>query len=84
MKNNRIESLADIKELQEQGVMDKSNALFHKLSLCVRKALSDEDRLGCHLIDIYRHLGRCIDSNYTYYDTLMDVWSEYFLKEDRT
>ena len=83
MKNNRIESLADIKELEAQG-MSKSNALFHKLSLCAKKAILDEERQGCHLIDIYRHLGRCIDSNYTYYDKLMDVWSEYFLKEDRT
>ena len=73
-----LDTLEKIKKLQAEG-MSKEQALFHKLCLCMHKICADHDRLGCHFITTARYLGRCIESNYTYYDTLMDVWCDYFL-----
>ena len=73
-----IKTLEDIKNLVAQG-MSKEQALFHKLCLCMHKICDDHDRLGCHFITTARHLGRCIDSDYTYYDALIDAWCNYFL-----
>lgn len=75
-----IKTLADINTLVEQG-MTKEQALFHKLCLCMHKIEQNYDKLGCHFITTAKYLGRCIESNYTYYDTLMDVWSNYFLSD---
>ena len=54
-------------------------AFYYKLWMCLKKALADEKELGCHCNDIVRHLGRSVDSGYTYFDPLMNAWCEYFL-----
>lgn len=73
-----IKTLEDIRSLVAQG-MSKEQALFYKLGLCLKKIYSDHDRLGCHTITTVKYMGRCIESNYTYYDTLIDAWCNYFL-----
>lgn len=51
---------------------------YHKLWKCLEKSLSD-DKLGCHANNIVVHLGKSVESNYTYYDESFDRWCDYFL-----
>lgn len=73
-----VKTLEDVKKLVEMG-MSKSQALYYKLWLCMKKALADHDRLGCHCNTIALHLGRSVESGEKYYDALTDVWCDYFL-----
>lgn len=71
----------EIREIEEKAT-DKNRkeiAFYFKLWLCLKKALADEDKLGCHCNNIVKHLGKCVESNYHYYDVSMNVWAEYFL-----
>ena len=56
----------------------RGQALYYKLWACLKKALSD-DKLACHCNSIIVHLGKSVESQYTYYDALMDSWCSYFL-----
>lgn len=53
---------------------------YYKLWKCLKKALADEDKLGCHCNHIVVQLGRSVESGYTYYDKGFDIWCDYFLK----
>ena len=69
------------KPITEIDARTRGQKLYHKLWSCMKKAIADEDQFGCHLNEIALHLGRSIESRETYYDTLIDVWCDYFLKE---
>ncbi|MBR3742290.1 MAG: hypothetical protein IKN04_17850 [Clostridia bacterium] len=56
----------------------RGQALYYKLWACLKKALADE-KLCCHCNSIIVHLGKSVESQYTYYDALMDSWCSYFL-----
>lgn len=58
---------------------EKGKEFYYKLWRCLKKALANEDKLGCHANNIVKHLGRSIDSNYQYYDKAIDDWCDYFL-----
>lgn len=75
-------TLAEIKKLESEGYMTKSQILYYKLWACLRIAMLDEGELGCHCNDIVKHLGKSVESQFTYYDTLMDVWCNYFLEKN--
>jgi hypothetical protein len=53
--------------------------LYYKLHKCLKKAMSTDD-LGCHVNDIIVNLAKSIESHETWYDALIDVWCDYFLK----
>jgi len=76
-----IEIEGSLVEHMNQQAETREQKLQKKLWDCMKKALSDEDKYGCHLREIALHLGRSIESKETYYDTLIDVWCDYFLKE---
>lgn len=59
----------------------KGQKLYDKLWACMRKALADHDKYGCHCNEIAVHLGRSVESQQTYYNTLIDVWCDYFLND---
>lgn len=53
---------------------------YYKLWGALKKALADEDELGCHANSIVVELGKSIESQYTYYNAGFDGWLDYFLK----
>lgn len=59
----------------------KSIELYYKLHKCLRKAISEEE-LGCHVNNIIRHLAKSIESEETWYDSFIDIWCDYFLKNN--
>ena len=69
-----------VKHMEEHDT-PKGIKLYRKLWACMEKAIGNKAKYGCHLNEIARHLGRSIESNETYYDTLIDVWCDYFLKD---
>jgi len=62
----------------------RSIAYYYKLWKCLKKALADEDRLGCHCNNIVVHLGKSVESGFTYYDQHHDAWCDYFLETGGT
>lgn len=57
----------------------KARDYYYKLWKCLKRAMSD-DKLACHCNNIIVHLGKSIESNYTYYNGMHDAWCDYFLK----
>lgn len=68
--------------LEQQQCKDETNArdFYNKLWKCLKRALSD-DEIACHCNDIVVHLGKSIESNFTYYNNSMDQWCDYFLEK---
>ena len=58
----------------------KAIELYFKLTACLKKALDDEENLGCHINKIIMDLAKCIESEYEYYDANAEIWCDYFLK----
>ena len=58
--------------------MNKSQNFYYKLHKCLKIALNN-DELSCHANSIIVHLGKSIESQYTYYDENFDSWCDYFL-----
>lgn len=56
----------------------KAIEFYHKLWKCLRKAMSS-DELACHCNNIVVHLGKSVESNFTYYNETTDKWCDYFL-----
>ena len=52
----------------------------YKCWKALKKALGDE-KLACHANIIIVHLGRSIESNYTYYNVMFNAWLDYFLEK---
>ena len=75
-----IEIEGSLVEYMNRRAETKEKRLHKKLWECMKKALANEEKYGCHLREIALHLGRSIESKETYYDTLIDVWCDYFLK----
>lgn len=75
-----IEIKGNLVDYMNQQAETRERKLQKKLWDCLKKALANEKEYGCHLRDIAMHLGRSIESKETYYDTLIDVWCDYFLK----
>lgn len=59
--------------------MTKAKEYYFKLWKCLKKALADEEKLGCHCNNIIVHLGKSVESGYTYYNESHDHWCDYFL-----
>ena len=76
-----IEIKGSLVDYMTQQAETREKKLQKKLWSCMKKALADEDKYGCHLREIALHLGRSIESKETYYDALIDVWCDYFLKD---
>lgn len=51
---------------------------YYKLHKCLKIAMSN-DELSCHVNHIIVHLGKNIESQFTYYDSSFDIWCDYFL-----
>lgn len=51
---------------------------YYKLWKCLKKALAD-DKLACHCNNIVVHLGKSVESSFTYYNAQHDAWCDYFL-----
>lgn len=58
----------------------RAREYYLKLWKCLKKALADEDKLGCYCNNIVVHLGKSVESGFTYYDPSHDAWCDYFLK----
>lgn len=56
----------------------RSREYYYKLWNCLKRALSD-DKLACHCNNIVVHLGKSVESGFTYYDQRHDAWCDYFL-----
>ena len=56
----------------------KAQKFYYKLHKCLKIALNN-DELSCHANKIIIHLGKNIESQYTYYDESFDFWCDYFL-----
>lgn len=66
--------IAEIIEDENKKAID----LYYKLHKCLKKAMSEE-KLGCHINNIIVALAKSIESQETWYDESIDVWSDYFL-----
>ncbi len=60
----------------------KGKDLYYKLHKCLRRAM-EEEKLSCHINDIIVNLAKSITSNVTWYDDLIDVWCDYFLRSGK-
>lgn len=68
---NRIVSF----KTKEQKAME----YYYKLWKCLKIALANEEKLGCHCNNIVIHLGKSVESGFTYYDPNHDSWCDYFI-----
>ena len=57
----------------------QAQAFYYKLWKCLGKAM-DNPELSCHANHIVVHLGKSVESKFTYYDSSFDSWCDYFLK----
>ena len=57
----------------------KARDYYYKLWKCLKKALADEDRLGCHCNNIIVQLGKSVESGFKYYNPTYDAWCDYFV-----
>lgn len=62
--------------------MNETPTYYYKLWKCLKIALADSD-LSCHANDIVVHLGKSIESNYSYFDELHNLWCDYFLSQNK-
>lgn len=60
---------------------EKAIELYYKLHKCLKKAMGNEEKLGCHVNNIIVKLAKSIESKETWYDERTDTWCDYFLGE---
>lgn len=65
-----------LESVQERRARD----YYYKLWKCLKKALAD-NKLACHCNNIVVHLGKSVESGFTYYNPSHDAWCSYFLGE---